>query len=138
MIELCMSCSNLLSPIKNIFNNLVELVLALPMSNSGKATRTGMGHGDPPSPPLSDGQDLQYGLHHLQHHNAVAQYQPNPYAYDSNTGPYGSHTNFSSPEQPQLSINQYEVNRYRNTVDGSQSGYKYVRKNLLATSKLQV
>lgn len=96
------------------------------MSKDNRTSTRGVG--EPPSPPLSESQDVQYGHRRLQHHNAATQYQPTPHAYGSGMNTFTS--NFTSSEQQRVSIGQHEESRYRNAFDGSQMGYEYVRNNL--------
>lgn len=91
----------------------------------------GMGNHHPPSPPLSDGLELQYGLHHLQQHNAAMQYQLNSSGIENGIYlPSRAHTELSSPEPRQILVDEHAANPYHNgfpSQHDSHIGIHYVR-----------
>ncbi|KAI9776417.1 MAG: hypothetical protein M1835_005522 [Candelina submexicana] len=73
----------------------------------------------PPSPPPSNGGELQYGLHHLVEHNANTQYEPNQYDFNEgsqyNSGQYSSYNSPASmyaDQRPADLVNGYMEQQY--------------------------
>ena len=70
-------------------------------------------HG-PPSPPLSEGRELQQGFNSLMQHNAATQYHQGPYALDHGTYfQSSSNTTFSSPESSHVVVDAYGRSQYQ-------------------------
>lgn len=95
----------------------------------------GMGNHHPPSPPLSDGIELQYGLHHLQQHNAAMQYQPNSYGTENGVYlPSRARTEHSTPEPRQLLVDEHAANPYHPGFSSQHDSHirvPYVRTNFI-------
>ena len=78
----------------------------------------------PPSPALSNEEELRYGLHLIAHHNAGTQYQPEQ--YDNNTTGYphsGTDTSYGSPASTQTIFDQFGKQHYTSAYNEPQGGH---------------